>query len=286
MRAVDASWRAVVSRLSPELASTASALTHRLGIARVEGGSWHEYTKLEPMYDLPVFVDDSPDHVTSYRAAHHRAGFFGLLMDRLEDGQAESPDALRPLLAPLREAWIDALAEAMGDAPAARASVQRALDRWRAGLSMERDALSAPTLAPSAYARYVHEKCAWLELTAGACADARCEPARARRFSRAASLMMLAVQLIDDTVDAEEDLRARGVSVPSRLGLQRDALLCAAVVILRRASREAGDGGFERFSAWLSEHARAVDGCVQGDRLLHGLAAVALAPLLIQTVAP
>lgn len=286
MREVDQSWSAVVASLPVHLRTLAGSLTHQLNLASAPGGSWHEYTQLEPMYDLPVFVCEDRESVRLFRHAHHCAGFHGLVMDRRHDGQARDPDALEEMEHALRAAWQRSLGDALEDNERATEVVGHALSRWRDGLRLEGETRRAGAMSQRTYARYVDAKCEWLLVSATTCASRRCAPEASHAFQRSVRVMTLALQLLDDTLDEEEDRRRDGSSVPERLQAVRDGLLCTAVSLLQHAAGEAQRGGFARLSRWQLDHAATVDRHVRGDRVAHALTAIALAPSMVQSLPP
>lgn len=257
--AVDANWGALVETLPATLIATARGLTWHLGLTDVHGGSWHEYTRFEAMYDMPRMVTAQPGmELSRFRVAHHRAGFFGLAIDRLADGQVRSPALVAPLVEPLRNAWIDALAAALNDREAAVRDVDLVVERWREGLAREQALRSRSCLAADEYAALVADKCAWLTLCAVLFARRQVEPDAARHFERAVVLMAVSLQAIDDGLDSGEDLRDRDTSVPRWLGVSATALVKAGALTLQTAEREARAGRFARLARWLKHHSEAV----------------------------
>ena len=130
---LDGTWAELATTAAPPLPPT-SRLMALLG---VEGARWDDFVGLAPNRDLPWFADEDPaaeggaligaPGLARFRRAHHAAGFYGLIADRLVDGQAAAEPTLEGLAAQLLGQWRRQLGEAVGDEGAAWAQIRRTL---------------------------------------------------------------------------------------------------------------------------------------------------------------
>ena len=284
---VEAHWRSLVPTLPVRFRGVARSLPHRLGLSASLDGAWTDFTKLEPMCDLPSFVAEDPKtpgavilseaSLTLFREAHYRAGYFGLLVDRLADGQALPHPDLARLRPRLRHAWIDALGRALNDRERAWTLVRRSVRAWERALCHEALHRLPARWKSADYGRCIRAKTRWLGVTAAALLEATGQRARVGAFWRAYELMHLALQVLDDGLDATEDRRLYGVSYPDAIGYPPGALVRAATILCERAAGAAREGRFHRLAAWLDVYARRMgETPVEGHPVVTGLGAMVL----------
>jgi hypothetical protein len=246
--------------LGARLRSFAAELPYRLGLVRGRTEGWEAFIKLAPDRDLPAFAVRAgmrDETVDRFLRAHHLGGFYGVACDRIDDGQTATAPELESIRALLLASWIDALAQATGDAASAAGAVQAAISRAGAGTLQEKELRRGGEFRR--YASAVRAKLDWIVLAARCQLESFGDAIGARAFDAAYHRVLLALQCRDDVVDAEEDRRLHGTSMTEALGLSDATLLRASVHLLRDGARIAKDGGFDALAGWASEHARALD---------------------------
>jgi hypothetical protein len=288
-------WQEFAGSLPPSLRACAATLPFQLGLSSDPRAGWDAYAHLDPIRELPGFaieplvagkaISDAAHlqgQLPSYRIAHWHGGFFGVLADRLVDGQdrhahtSDEDGDPAALLAPVQEAWRRALAAATGRRAVADAAIDRAIAAWARGLHRELRARERGSLSVADYVAMTGLKVSWLATAAQCLLEQAGERERAWELSRAFELLLLAAQCLDDAIDADEDERLHGASLPTLLGLGPGALVRAAPPILLLAARRA-ESGFPRFSSWLSAHAERVRRFpAPGDAARDALGALAL----------
>ncbi|WP_433936439.1 hypothetical protein AB3662_17325 [Sorangium cellulosum] len=266
---VDATYRALLPELPLPLREVAARLPHRLGLTASPDGTWEDFVELPPNRDLPFYAAEDPARpgalvvseasLDRYREAHHWAGVFGLVADRLADRQVAPDPALARLRAIFLRAWERALALATGDRRLARGAIADALAAWRRGVAAERRALALGALDPAAYAAITGQKLRWIAATSRCLVAASGDPARALLLQRAYDAFLFALQCRDDATDCAEDAAVRGTSIPAALGYPPGGLFRAAPKVARVAVALAEAGGFQRLASWIAAWARAVD---------------------------
>lgn len=218
------SWQLLLSRRSEDERDSMRSLPYRLGITWRPDGGWRDYVAMPPMYDLPSYIAESAarsvstDALDRFRLAHHCSGFYGLLIDRVADGQIVDDALLRRDRRWLRRAWLDSLAAACGDHAAAERGIRWALGRWRRGVALARARTRDATFDAATYARSTAAKVAFLwiasELLLRSCGNSPRETGQLRRiFER----VMFALQCCDDAADDSEDRELHGASVSQLL---------------------------------------------------------------------
>jgi hypothetical protein len=256
MSVIETFYREEVTRFPRSLRRVAADLPRRLGISNQSRGGWDDYVRLPPFRDLPGFAAANltvPHAALSlYRRASWLGCFFGLLADRVFDGQASSGEVAavgNHLLA----RWHTTLTAALGDRRRAAVMISTALRHWECGVLLERQGL-AGGLSPRVYVTLVRAKVRWVTATACAMVEAYA-PTRATDFAEATELLVLAAQYEDDTLDADDDASRWGRSVPDALGLPRESFLSATSGVLALSSAVARRGGFIRLAEWIDVHA-------------------------------
>lgn len=260
-------WRRFVADSAPSTRDALRALPAEIGLPLGDdGAAWERFIQLEPNRALPSFavprslrgrvcVDDE----LAFVRAHHHAAFFGVVADRIADRQVAPSAALREARAALLRAWERALGDALGDRRAARAHVAEDLRAWRVGLRLERAAFAARSLSPDRYFTAVSVRLRWVSTTARAMLRARGAHDASEALTEIIDRFLFACQCRDDAIDADDDRRVWGVSVPELLGLSQGSLLRAAVSSLRQAEQKARAAGFEALAIWLCAHTSEAD---------------------------
>ena len=258
MRFVEDHWAQLVPTLPARLRPVASTLPHRLGLCDTPDGAWTAFTRLPPMYDPVAFVPTAcvgAAQQDRFRVAHCRAGYYGLLLDRVADHQARLSPGLLALRPHLRSAWTDALGQALDDRGRAWRVVRESTRRYRRGLAAEGRWRVAGALSPSGYFRIVRAKTAWLGVSTRCLVEACLGRAAAGRFAAAYGLLVAGLQCFDDGADCAEDARLRGVSWPAALSLPPAAMMAAGPSLLRRAAVVASRDGFDALAEWSHAYA-------------------------------
>jgi hypothetical protein len=263
MDRVEASYARLVARLDGPRRALALELPRRLGVSARAVGGWEDFTALPPMRDLPRFagcgaVDEAT--IERFTFAHHCAGFYGLLVDRLADGQAPAPDDLSRLRSFFLAQWEDALGAACGQPARARRTIHRAMVSWRRGLEVERAALRRQRLTPEVYLRCIRRKTRWLGVTACMLVERAAGRRRALQFQRCFDLMLWSLQCLDDEIDRDEDRELFGLSFAHALGYCDGALLRASFHLCSAAAAAAREGRFCALAAWLGARASGLAG--------------------------
>ncbi len=272
-----------VAALPEDLRPLASELPFHLGLTARAGGGWEDYTALAPFQSLPGYASEDPMHPVSperlarYLRAHRRGGFFGLFIDRLEDGQVQDRPEWPRLRQCLFDQWEQSLSDATDNKPLAAHAVRIAVQTWVEGMDLEREQLCRRELTVPQYLDLVSRKVAWLGASSFCLILAHGQPARLPAFRLAFDLLLLSSQLLDDAVDDEEDARLHGISFPAALGYPPGGLLRAAPRVSRLGAKVAQSGGFSRLGDWLSERTCRLDGFqARGNPLQNELAALVL----------
>jgi hypothetical protein len=96
MHPVAETYTGIIDSLPTDLREAARLLPIRIGLTDRTDGGFEDYSDNGPLYDMPLYVVDDESVLQTYgieiqqfRKAHHCAGFWGLLSDRIADGQAE-----------------------------------------------------------------------------------------------------------------------------------------------------------------------------------------------------
>lgn len=287
MRALELEYRGVVADLPADLRPLAADLPFHLGLAAHPPGSWEDYTRLAPFQGLPEYAAEggtlpgqpqvAPEVLERYLRAHRCAGFFGLLADRLADGQVEDRPEWPRLLHSLLERWRQALRDATSNGTLADEAVRAAVCTWAEGLHQERELLGQQTLSMLQYVDLMSRKVAWLGTTSFCLILVHGQPARLNSFRLAFDLLLLSSQCLDDALDHAEDERLHGLSFPAALGYPPGGLLRTAPRVARLGAKVARAGGYLRLGEWLASRAGELEAIrAEGDPVQNELAAVIL----------
>jgi len=242
----------------------ADGLPYQLGLSARVGARWSDFIQLPPNRDLPSWVaDDAGIDASVARAfdrAHHLAAAWGVVADRIDDGQVRRPDRFAEVRGRLLDAWRAALGDACGGALAVEL-VDQSLDAWREGTAIERSLLGRPgrAEAPGDYFRAVRLRLRWVSTSAVAMLRSVGDLDRASRLERAYATFLCGLQCRDDFVDADDDRAIRGASTHEALGVPRGALLRVAPRALCMAAEACRQAAFDRLAAWIAGFAREVD---------------------------
>lgn len=277
---LDATFEELIGRAPAHLRDAARALPYRLGITHRPSGGWGDFAKIEPICDLPLFALESvapsvsDESVGRYRLAHRVGGFHGLLVDRVADGQARLDPELRALRTWLRAERVAALGLATGAPFVAERLVAQAERSFRAGTAIERRARAARRMDALEYRRMVEAKTRWLAVPTLAMLGHYASAESAAPFAAGYERFMLALQLLDDAVDTNEDRALFGVTMPELLGVTPDVLRHASRLVTAEARDALAASSFSRFASWCDERLQEL---ASGASLLSALGAAALA---------
>lgn len=234
----DDTWRDVVARGDRVWRTQARVLPYRLGLTWKPDGGWGEYVTLDVLRDLPSYMADAvPGGVSSrvlsrYRRAHHCAGFYGLLVDRVADGQVVEDRALREDRARVWSAWLDALHLACGSRARAKAMIAEAMARWSRAVADEDAAMRRGHMEPEEYGALVRGKVSYLWVASEAMLRTEgVSDERRAELRDGFERLMLALQCNDDAMDEDEDRERWGKSVPEVLGVRAQWLSASARAI-------------------------------------------------------
>lgn len=266
LRTLDDTCRSFAAHLPPGLRAYAATLPHRLGLTEHRDGRWEDFWVLAINRDLPGYAAEDPGRrsgsavparaLERFRAAHHCAIAYCLIADRLVDRQV-APDlqmvALRDLFLRL---WEHELSAAVGDPARGRAELAAALVALRRGTWLEVRGIRERALDAATYAAQTRDKLRWGSTAAAAMLRGAGHPERAGLLERAYDRFCFALQCLDDAMDCEEDLRTRGMTTPSLLGVPEGALVRAVPPLLDAAIRMAGEARLSRLVAWLRDFRR------------------------------
>ena len=256
---IDRVYRTLVETLPSDLRGRALSLPFDIGVAAREGGGFSEYAASLPMQELPLFAAEGIRRRSAlersgvldrFRIAHYCGGFYGLLSDRLADGQVSADRGLLRIRRALRRRWLEALGQASGAPVTARIVVARAARRLRLAVGRERRSLCRGRVGVAQYAAIVVDKVAWLMVSAGLLLRGHAPEPRTAAFERCYNLLMLGLQCFDDARDADEDARLYGHGVPQSLGFSARALFGAGWTLHAVAAEQSERDGFSALGAW------------------------------------
>jgi hypothetical protein len=287
--AVERTWHSLVARQAKDRRDIFRALPYRLGITDRPDGGWQDYVHHPPLFDLPGYAADlcvrpiRPTRLEQHRRSHHLAGFYGLLIDRVADGQVALDPNLRADGTWLRRAWEDELARALGSLPCARRRIGQTLSRWRKAIAWERAAVSARLLKPDAYREIVALKVDHLFLAANTMLESLEAPPSVRAHAHDVfNRVFLALQCNDDATDAADDKEVAGANTAELLGIRPSALRRSGVHVLDSACRLA-EQTWPRMAAWCRRVQRDIDALVPPrEALIAELGAMIVVPSLVQ----
>lgn len=230
-------------------------LPRRLGWTRADGSCWNEFIRLEANRDLPTFVaeviDIDASDLASFTRAHHFAAMHGIVSDRIVDGQAPDAELLEARRS-LLECWLVALGGGLRDHQLARSVVGAALRDWKRGVDRERIILADKSADWDLYATAVALRLRWVCATAVAMLEQRGAQTAARALEASYDRLMLALQIMDDYVDADEDRAHRGGTFACILDLEMGPRGLAGLLVAGAAQR-ASLGGLRSLGQWLHE---------------------------------
>lgn len=238
----ESTWEWLLDHRASRERALTRVLPYRIGITGRPNGTWSDYVHHEVLYDLPTIIADavhrdiSQRELLLYRRAHHIAGFYGLLTDRVADGQVKLDRPLERDAIWLRREWESALATACGSGAKARRCIADERRSWKLAVTAE----NARLADAATYGKLVRDKVGYLWVSAGMMLDqlgaASSESAALRdAFER----VMIALQCHDDATDEAEDRALRGASATDLLGVDTATLHATAALLLRDVSTRA-----------------------------------------------
>jgi hypothetical protein len=261
---IDSTYQEVVARLPRYLRKPARTLLLELGLARTPDEGWADVFRLAPCLDLPLFtqLEDRPRDtptLDAFRRAHHCACFYSVLVDRMADEQAATTPERERLAAHFQEHWRHGLTEAHGHREQAVWTVDHGARALHCGTRLERAALSRKTMGLRRYGYSILLKLGWASAASECLLRHQVEQYRVGLFLRAFQLLALALQVVDDAEDSIEDETVRGISFPAMLGFAPAAFFTAGSLLTHAARSAASQGGFERFTQWLTDRSAELD---------------------------
>lgn len=253
--------RDIARVLAPGDALFDGGLPFALGLSQLEGALWSEFVRLPPNRDLPSWVNEGLDgsagctreRASAFDRAHHVAAGWGLVADRMDDGQVPDPRRFDAARERLLGGWRDALRDACGDDRLADRAVGDAVEAWEEGVAVERSFFRTPHGIERLddYWRSVRLRLWWVGSSAAVMLTLTSKLDRVAQFRAAHARFMFGLQCRDDAFDADDDRALRGAAVHEVLGVPRGALVRAAPRALRAAASRAEAAGFRRFAGWI-----------------------------------
>lgn len=279
---LDASFERLLDTETELDVSLLRTLPRRLGISTAESGGWDDYSKLAPMRSLPDFVAPLCPSVTDavvddYVLAHRAGGFAGLVIDRILDGQVRDDDVVIHAAHFLVERWIELLARATRLSPVAVASpIRESLERLLDSTEREQRFFDEGIESADEYAAVIAGKTEWLALASRFMVHLHGDESAEPTFDRCYESLLLALQLADDALDADEDRDLRGRSIPECLDVGPVSMLVAAERVLTETAAEMRNAGLDALADFANGHADAIARSVGKVSASDGLGAVFL----------
>lgn len=274
-RAMLDSYRRLIDEAPAELRPILETLPFRIGVTYRPDGDWSEYSQNCLLYDMPFVIARELGlrgvDLDGLRLAHHFAGFYGLVCDRIADGQVQCDSDLQLVRNYLRTAWAGAAAQA-GLIEAAT-QIEQAMQQWREGL--ENDCILEGALASSTYCANVAKKTRWLTLITRHMLMISNLPAPSvERVCRTLEVLLVGLQALDDAADENEDRELRGVSYPQALGIEACALRLVAKQALTAAAEHARAAALFELADKAALHAASIRPSSEREALLAPLGAL------------
>jgi len=256
---LDDSYRRLLRELPAEARRGARALPATTGF-RLGVVSWDACVHLDVCRDLPVFAAQAigklrPSLLSRFVVAHHRSLFYGVLADRLADGQIQPTIELQALERSLLAAWRRSLAAAIGNTAAATAIIAERSRLVSVAQKLQRRIFARPRLDLGLYRRLVLRKLSWTTLTAEALLALLADRSQQRVFAQTMQLVLLGLQCADDALDVTEDDRTLGNNIPALLDSSPQVLAAASAHLMSAAAELAHTGAFHRLADWLGQRA-------------------------------
>ncbi|MDJ0765805.1 MAG: hypothetical protein QNJ97_22665 [Myxococcota bacterium] len=278
------SYQALLAQLSAPLRERALSLPYKLGLSSDPAAGWEAFTVQPLMYDMPRFVLDiigdgvAPEILQRFCYAHHCAGFFGLLYDRLADGHISDAAEVSCLLPVFSRTWQEALTQATGDPAGSAVIVALATQRLVYGTARQSEALRARAISGATYAASVADKVYWLAATTVMLLERFGTSADVAGFLECFYLTLLGMQCLDDALDADEDTRLFGASYSDALGYSAGSLYCAGLLVLNEALKKLNSLELNDWIQWLITYKKALSSSrIIGEPWLDAFGGVALA---------
>ncbi|MBL8679950.1 MAG: class 1 isoprenoid biosynthesis enzyme [Myxococcales bacterium] len=275
----DETWRALLEQRAIERRALTRVLPYRIGITPRPDGGWGDYVREPIMFDLPAMLADElgtqPFDASKWTRAHHCAGFFGLVADRVADQQVFEDAALRDDRAWLFEQWKSALAEACADEREAERRINDERSLWRTAVEQERSWSRQTVVGAEDYSAVVRGKCAFLWTTSAAMLEHNGVPlARIALVREAFERVMIALQCCDDARDNDEDRELKGASTSELLAVDGATLHATAALVLQRLGSVSPPTALATYAATAAE--RAMAAVPDGKRFIAALGAMAI----------
>jgi hypothetical protein len=275
----DETWRALLERRAVERRNLTRVLPYRIGITPRPDGGWGDYVREPVMFDLPAMLADELDtrafDASKWTRAHHCAGFFGLVADRVADQQVFEDAALRDDRAWLFEQWRSTLAEACGDQREAERRIDDERAIWRTAVEEERRWTAGSVVDANAYSTVVRGKCAFLWITSAMMLEHNgVALARIAQVRESFERVMIALQCCDDARDNDEDRELKGASTCDLLAVDGATLDATAALVLQRLGAVSPPTALATYAMTAAE--RAMAAVPEAKRFLAALGAMAI----------
>lgn len=274
---ITATCEKLLGSLPTPLRAAIRHLPHRLGLVGNPRGTWDEFVRLDPTRNLPLYAGEASSdrhEVAACLQAHHCQAVFGLIGDRIADGQVSPEPDILALRRFFLSEWKTALARAAG--PRSRSRIACGIRSWKRGVASDRAFGSGRRLDLGEYVRTVRLKLEWSGLSARCLVENEGDGGRLEAWDRTYAMFMIGLQCMDDAVDLEEDRATRGAAVPDALGIRPQALLSVIAALVPMAEEQARDAGFMKFATWLESFQVVLDpwicSRVSGEDFMEGLA--------------
>jgi len=279
---LDDSYRQLLTELPPSLRQSARALPGDIEFCR-GAISWDACVRLRVCRNLPLFAAEAMGRTrktaSRFIVAHHRSLFYGVLADRLADGQVTHTSELRAIEKLFLAAWRKSLAEAAGRPVVVNRLVSQRLRDARLAQDIQRLAFRRHTISRRSYRKMVIMKLGWSTLTSELFLATTAARSDQVAFSKTMQLLLLGLQCTDDAVDTSEDDRIFGSNIPKLLNTSPATLAKAGTHLISDASELARGGGFNDLARWLDRHA-STPTLSDGDRFATELEGMILAAQL------
>ncbi|MBU3915769.1 hypothetical protein KKA14_09570, partial [bacterium] len=192
-----------------------------------------------------------------FRHAHHCAGFWGLLSDRLADGQAKRNKTTDIFQDFFKQCWILSLTKATEKNNSEIVNlVNSAIADWEKGIRLERKFFRPGLLTVEDYTETIRLKVYWLSLTSICLLQSLDQQSQIKSFQLIYNMMLCGMQSRDDAMDFIEDEALNGISYPDALGVTPGSLYRNGLELLKKSSLLAKDLGFIKLSNWLDQNSQ------------------------------
>jgi hypothetical protein len=296
---IDELYGAFVATLPPALAGHAEELAMTLGLAPSRDVPWSSVFGHEVTLGAPRLVADAMPElalaaITGATLAHMLSVIEAFGTDRIEDGQVPATPELGEVLARARAARDDVIARVRGDPSGAEPTYARAEQATVAAIRAEQEVFRAGRAV--SFERYLAisrgKQSVGLPAALALARAAGWNARRARCLEEMLYAVWVGLQLHDDVIDWEDDLRRGGAwaaslaasSVPSRPSAREltktdlhasgvlARMLAGSARCFRAARRRASVLGAHRLAGWAREREETVGALARREAEAAGFA--------------